>query len=175
MHLQFYLEKLFESEEFVKFKKEYKDAYFAGGFFAIDLEDMKTPKNQNHIDYFSPSVKKFFSFRLNEGVELIPVENPSGVEIKIPEKIPDNLKIDFEKIEDLIIQRIQEENPKTKVQKIILSLQSLNKTPYFLGTIFVSNMGLIKMNIDLKEIKISSFEKSSILDMFKIIKKSEKI
>lgn len=171
MNLQFYIEKLKDSQEFGKFKKENPDCYLCGGFFAIDLEDMKNPKNQNHLDYFSPSLKKFFNFKLDNGIEFAPVENYEGIEIKVPDKILENLDIDFEKIEDLVIQKIQEENPKTKIQKIILSLQSLDKIPYFVSTIFVSGMGIVKMNINLKDFKISSFEKKSLLDMFKIIKK----
>lgn len=36
MNFQFYLEKLFESEEFAEFKKEFPDAYLCSGFFVID-------------------------------------------------------------------------------------------------------------------------------------------
>ena len=52
MNLQFYLEKLFASDEFKKFKKENKDAYFCSGFFSIDKQGRD---NQQHLDFYIPS------------------------------------------------------------------------------------------------------------------------
>ena len=60
---------------------------------------------------------------------------------------------------------------KNKIQKMIFSLQNLEKRDILLGTIFVSGLGMIKANIDLKDKRITEFEKKSLFDMMKIIKK----
>ena len=73
MNSHFLLEKLENSEEFKKFKKENKDAYLCSCFFIIDLES-KTPENKYHFDFYVPSIKKTFSFELEERVKLVELE-----------------------------------------------------------------------------------------------------
>ena len=60
---------------------------------------------------------------------------------------------------------------KTKIQKILLSLQKIKNDDFLTGTVFISNLGMIKIKITLPDEKITEFEKKSFLDMFKIIKK----
>lgn len=165
MNFQFYLEKLFDSEEFKKFKKENKDAYLCSGFFSIDRQGKD---NQQHFDFYVPSNKKMFSFQLEKEFEIVPLENYGEM---IPEKLSEKINFDFDEIEDIIINKMKEENVNKQVQKLLLSLQSLEGKNFIIGTIFISGMGLLKVTIDLSENKIINFEKKSFLDMFKIIKK----
>jgi len=97
MNLQFYLEKLFNSEEFKSFMKENKEAYFCSGFFVIDKDGND---NKQHIDYFVPSSGKTFSFQMEEEIKLIPLEQ---ADVKIPEKIPESLDINLDYVEKLIL------------------------------------------------------------------------
>ena len=60
---------------------------------------------------------------------------------------------------------------KSKIQKIILSLQNYKGKETLSGTVFISMMGMIKISIDISEMKILDFEKKSIMDMIKIIRK----
>lgn len=168
MNFQFYVEKLFDSEEFQKFIKENKDAYPCGGFFVNDLENLKKPDNKNHIDYFIPSVGKLFSFQLEKGVEKVPVENVGG---QIPEKIALNYNFDFEEIEDLIRKKMEKENIKNGIQKILLSIQNQKGKDFLVGTAFLSSMALLKLSISIPEKEIIEFEKKSFLDMFSVFKK----
>ncbi|RLG12017.1 hypothetical protein DRN73_03845, partial [Candidatus Pacearchaeota archaeon] len=62
---------------------------------------------------------------------------------------------------------------KKQIQKILFSLQTKNKKNYLIGTIFISGFGLLKVNINLSEIKIIDFEKKSFFDMIKITRKKE--
>ena len=73
MNSHFLLEKLISSEEFKKFKKENPDSYLCSGFFVIDLES-KTPDNKYHFDYYVSDSKNTFSFELEDGVKLVPLE-----------------------------------------------------------------------------------------------------
>lgn len=166
MNFQFYFEKLTGSKEFHQFKDENKDAFLCSGFFTIDK---KGKDNQQNLDYFVPSLNKMFSFKINENIELIPVED-YGTEFK-PEKIPDNLDFDFEYIEKLIEGEMFEKKIKNKIEKSLFSLQAKDKKSYLLGTVFISGLGLIKVKIDLDKKKITDFEKSSFFDMIKVIKK----
>lgn len=168
MNFQFYLEKLFASEEFEKFKKENPEAFLCSGFFSIDK---KAQDNKQHLDFFIPSAKKFFSFKLEQNpVELMPVENLIE-EIQIPEQIADNYDFDFDEIEKLILDKMQEEKINKEIQKLIFSLQKKDKKDYLLGTIFISGLGILKVLIDLQNKSIEEFEKKSFFDMVKIVKK----
>lgn len=168
MNFQFYFEKLIESEEFKKFMKENRDAFLCSGFFIVDKKDKE---NKQNIDYFVPSLNKMFSFKINDEIDLIPIEN-FGESFK-PEKIPDNVNFDFIEIEDMVQDRMEKEKIKNKVEKLLLSLQAKEGKNYILGTIFISGLGILKVRIDLDEKKIVDFEKRSFFDMMKVMKKGD--
>jgi len=164
MNLQFYLEKLQNYEDFKKFKKENSKAYLSSVFVSIDKG-----KNQNevHFDFFLPEKKEIVSFQMNEEIKKVPLENFGLVS---PEKIS-GTDLDFGKIESLISEKMEKENIKSKIQKIILSLQNYKGKETLSGTVFISMMGMIKISLDLNEMKILDFEKKSIMDLIKIMKK----
>jgi hypothetical protein len=166
MKFQFYFEKLLESKDFKKFIKENKDAFLCSGFFVIDK---KEEGNKQNIDYYVPSINKMFSFKMDDKVEIVPVED-FGENFK-PEKIPDNVDFDFTEVEDLILDKMEKEQIKNKIEKLLFSLQAKDKKNYLLGTIFISSLGILKIRIDLDEKNIIDFEKKSFFDMMKIIKK----
>jgi hypothetical protein len=170
MNFQFYFEKLLESKDFKKFIKENKDAFLCSGFFIVDK---KGEENKQSIDYFVPSTNKMYSFKIDNKVEMIPIEDYGKV-FK-PEKIPDNVNFIFEDIENLIQERMEKEKVKNKIEKLLLSLQAKDKKNYILGTIFISGLGIIKARIDLNEGKIVDFEKMSFFDMMKVVKKGDRI
>lgn len=171
MNLQFYLEKLISSEEFQKFKKENPTAFLCSGFFSID----KTGKegDKQHLDYFIPELNKMFSFKFEkEKVEMIPVEDFGNN--FTPIKIRDNCDFDFQKIENLIKEKMSEEKMKKNIEKILLSLQIKDGKEFLVGAVFISGLGMIKLTINIQEKKIIDFEKKSFFDMLKIIKKKPK-
>lgn len=166
MNFQFYFEKLTKSKDFSKFIKDNKDAFLCSGFFAIDK---KGEDNKQNIDYFVPSLNKMFSFKINDKVELVPVED-YGENFK-PEKIPDNLDFDFNYLEKLIEGEMFEKKISNKIEKLLFSLQAKDKKTYILGTIFISGLALLKVRIDVDEKKIVEFDKKSFFEMMKIVKK----
>jgi len=166
MNLQFYLEKLFASESFQNFVKEKTDAYFCSGFFCVDK---KGKDNKTHIDYYVPSEDKIFSFQLESKIEPMPVD---VIEKETPEKIPDNLDFNFNEIENIIKEKMQVEKINNKIEKVLLSLQRVDKKDFLVGTIFISGLGMIKVKVDLDKIEITEFEKKSFFDMVKVLKKN---
>jgi len=166
MNLQFYLEKLQNSEEYKKFIKENQDAFFCSGFFSID--ETGKEKNQQHLDFFIPSVNKMFSFQLGENINLTPIEN-FGKDF-IPTPIQD-VTFDFDKIKKMVLEEMEKNKIKNTIQKILLSLQNKDKKNFLIGTVFVSGLGLLKIKLDLEKNEIIEFEKKSFFDMLKIIKK----
>jgi len=165
MNSQFLLEKLNSSEEFKSFEKENKDAYLCSGFFVIDREN--ETGNQYHFDFFVPESGKSFSFELEQGVKLVPLERYG----QVLEKIEMKNHFDFDWIEKIISAEMEMNKIKNKVQKMIFSLQNINGRDVLLGTIFVSGFGMIKANIDLKEKRVTEFEKKSFFDMLNIMRK----
>lgn len=165
MNFQFYLEKLYSSKDFQKFIEENKDAYLCSCFFVNDNEK---GENKQHFDYYLPTDKKMFSFKIEDNCEKVPVEL---FDDKIPPKISDSHDFGFEEIEKLVLSKMEEEGVKSKVQNILLSLQNVEGVDILLGTVFISAMGMIKIKINLNDMSITDFEKKSFLDMFKVIKK----
>ena len=163
MNLQFYLEKLKSSEEYKKFMKENSDAYLCSGFFIIDLENLKKPDDKSHFDFYVPSKKEMFSFQLENEIKIVPIET---LDKRIPEKIGE-INFEFGEVERMIEKRMQEENLKNKIQKILLSLQKLSREDFLVGNVFISGFGILKINIDISEKKITLFEKKSLFDMIR--------
>jgi hypothetical protein len=165
MNFQFYLEKLFDSEHFQKFIKENKDAYPVSGFFVIDKEGKD---NQQHLDYFVPSTNKLFSFQLEKECELMPMDKlednfKSG-------KLAANYNFDFNDVESLIQKEMAAKGVTNKIQKMLFSLQHKDSKDYLIGTVFISGFGIIKINIDITDMKVILFEKKSFFDMLRITK-----
>lgn len=182
MNSQFLLEKLNSSDEFKKFMEENKDAYLCSGFFVIDLEN--NANNQYHFDFFTAKTGKTFSFELEnknlqqvlnssgnptgvDGVKLIPLERHE----QRLEKVGMENNFDFDGIEKMISTEMEMQKIRNKIQKMIFSLQNLEGRDVLLGTIFISGFGLIKANIDLKEKRITDFEKKSFWDMLNVMRK----
>ena len=170
MNFQFYIEKLKNSESFKKFIAENKDAFPCSGFFVIEFSKSDHPDNKQHFDYFVPSKKKMFSFKLEEDCRIVPIEIIGNTEL-IPISL--NHEFNFDDIANLIAKRMKKDSITNEVQKILISMQNKDKKDYLVGTVFISNFGLIKVNIDLNKMKITDFEKKSFFDMLKIVKKGE--
>jgi|TARA_Y100000310_G_C20674995_1_gene812497 hypothetical protein len=168
MNIKFYFEKLFSSDEFKNFMKENPDAYLCSGFFVIDREDSKKNDNKIHFDFFLEKEKKMFSFQLEDGIKLVPLEK---IDDKIPEKVSDKCEFEFEEIENMIEERMKKENLNNKIQKIMLSLQKIDGEDYIIATVFISMLGMLKVNISLPSKEITEFEKKSFFDIMKVKKK----
>ena len=166
MNFQFYLEKLHSSEVFKKFMKESPEAYICSGFFTIDAEGKD---NQRHLDFYIPEKKQMFSFKLEKETEKIPVE--LTIE-RVPEKLSTNFDFEFDETEKLILDEMEKQNIKNKLQKIIISLQNVKGKSLLICTVFISMLGLLKVHIGLEENKpkIVLFEKKSFFDMVKRVK-----
>lgn len=167
MKFQFYYEKLLASDEYLKFRKEHPKAYACSGFFALDLEK-NGQNNQVHFDFWLPEFEKMYSFKVSGPVEFVNVEN---FDKRAFEKLSMNYDFDLEDVMKVIQTKMDEENIKGKMKKLLFSLQKLDGADYLLATVFLDNMAMLKANYDIADKKVTAIEKKSFLDIFKIIKK----
>ncbi len=167
MNSQFLLEKLKDSSEFRKFMKENKDAYLCSGFFVVDFES-KDSDNKYHFDFYIPSSKKTFSFELENKIKLVPLERTDE---QVLEKVLMKNHFDLDKLKEKILVEMELKKINNKIQKMIFSLQNKDGKDFLIGTIFLSGLGLLKVDIDIDSNQIIEFEKKSLFDMMKIIKK----
>jgi hypothetical protein len=167
MNLQDYFKQLRENKNFQDFQKENPQAYLCSGFFTIDKE---ATENQQHLDFFIPGKEKIFSFQMEKEGKMKPLDTLDKV---IPEKLSFDLDLDFDNIEKIIKNKMEEKEMKDKIKKLIFSLQRIEKKNMLMGTIFISGFGLLKANIDLKSNEIIDFERKSFFDMIKVYKKKD--
>lgn len=184
MNSHFLIEKLENSEEYKKFKKENPNSYLCSGFFIIDYgnhqrvlhnscdptgsQNSSDLDNKYHFDFYIPEKKQTFSFELEEGIKLIPLERDDG---KVLNEVLMKDGFDFEELKETILNEMAEKKITNKIQKMIFSLQNNEGKDVLFGTIFISGLGLIRVNFDISERKITDFEKSSLFDMVKVVKK----
>jgi hypothetical protein len=180
MNFQFYLEKLYDSKEFLKFRKENPKAFLCSGFFSIDKKIPQKNKeskadNQQHLDYYIPELKKMFSFKLDQNpIEMTPIDHFGYIDEKDIKKISDNIDFNFEELEKIIEEKMEHEKINKKIEKILWSLQNKEGKEFLIGTVFISNLGMIKISYDLQEKKLVDFQKKSFLDFIRIVKKKDK-
>ncbi len=165
MDFQFYLKKVLKNQGFRDFKRDNKDAFLCSCFFVIDK---KGKDNKQNFDFFIPNEKKLFSFKLEDKMKKIPVEL---FDKKIPDKIELNLNFDFDNIEKLILEEMEKEKIKNKIEKMLFSLQKIKGRHLLIGTLFISRFGLIQVQVDVKNNKIIAFEKKSLFDIIKFSRK----
>ena len=165
MNLQFYIEKLHNSGEFKKFMQENPEAYLCSGFFVIDKEKSD---NQQHFDFYIPKSGQIFSFQMEKGIKKVALDR---FDKKIPEKISLDYDFDFAEAENLILMRMKREQINKKIQKIMFSLLKIQGRDFITGTIFISGLGMLKLNIEPVSMRITDFEKISFFDMMRVVKK----
>jgi len=166
MNLQFYIEKLKNSDVFKNFMKENPNAFACSGFFVIDKNGKEGDKQ--HFDFWIPESKKLMSFQL-ENMQLIPLENFG----EISDRISLEQDIDFEKVERMIEERMMKEGIKKGIQKMLFSLQLKNKKNFLVGNVFVPTLGLITAIINLEDMKIDEFKKKSFMEMINVFKRKK--
>jgi isocitrate dehydrogenase kinase/phosphatase len=166
MNFQFYLEKLKESEEFKEFTKKFPKAYLTSAFFSID----KTGKEDNSesIDYYVPETKEFISFKLSNPIQKIPMQVLEGQEFS---EVSQEVNFDLNEVETLVQEKMKEQEIKNSVQKLMYSLQQKENKNYIIGTLFLSNLALVKFVLNLETKTIEEFNKNSLMDLFKFKKK----
>ena len=165
MNLQFYLEKLNDSDEFGDFIRENPKAYFCSGFFVIDKEKND---NKTHLDFFNPNNGNIFSFQLEEEIKVVSLENSSN---RVLEEISRETEVEFMEIEKLILAEMEKQKVNGKIQKIILSIQKNSGETLLAGTVFLSMFGLLKVSISIPKGEIKEFEKKSFFDIVSFGKK----
>ncbi|HOW37139.1 MAG TPA: hypothetical protein PLK34_02735, partial [Candidatus Pacearchaeota archaeon] len=153
------------NKEFQKFTKKNPTAYLCSAFFIIDKENSN---HKQHFDYFLPEENKIFSFQIEESCKQVPLDNLNP---EAPEKILLENDLDFQEIEDLIQTEMDNQGIKNKIQKILFSMNQYNHEEIAIGTVFISNLGMIKLRMNLKDKKITDFKKESFMDMINIFKK----
>lgn len=153
------ISKLKKSKEFVKFKKEHKDAYLCTAFFIIDFEG-----NQNTAQInFQFDDEKIGAFVIDGDIKLR-IEDLL-VKKKL-DRIKEDTKIDIEDVVRIAKKQITREGVKSKASKIIAILGSEEKRQMWNVTCFFESFYLLNMHIDIASGKILKSEKKSLSDFF---------
>ena len=153
------LQELKETETYKNFTKENPEAFFAVGFFILDLEK-ETETFQ--LDFFIPEKKQITSFEF-------PFKESKTHEDKIEnlEEQSTELKIDIDNIENEANKIIKENNSSIKPTKIIATI---SKNQWNL-TCMDNALGIVQLKINSKTGEQDSFNKGSLMDFIGVQKK----
>ncbi len=170
MNIQFYWEKLRDMKTFKEFLKSNKEAYLCSGFFIIDK---KGNDNKQHFDFYLPKEKKIIGFEMENQGQKVPIEL---VDEKIPRRLElkkdEDFNFEFDEIEELIEEALRENGVKSKIEKIMVSLQSRDgeKGVFLICTVFLSGLGMANVTISADDKKVVSFQKKSLFNMMRRVK-----
>jgi isocitrate dehydrogenase kinase/phosphatase len=168
MNFKNYLEKLKNSVEYKNFKKENPDSFLSSAFFIIDLKS-DGKENYQSFDFYIPKDKEMFSFCINDNFKKNKLDLINKNEV--PFILDSNLDFDINKIIELLKKKNKEEKIGNSIHKILFSLQTKNKNSFLIGTVFLDKMSLVKFVIDIKKMKIISFDKKNIFEILKPFRK----
>lgn len=167
MKIKEYLSQLETTKDFQEFSKKNPKAYLCSAFFIVDKENSN---HKQHFDYFLSEENKIFSFQLEENCKQVPMDN---LNTDAPKPLLLDDDVDIQEIENLIQKEMENQGIKNSVQKILFSVNNFDDKEFAIGTVFISNLGMIKLRISLKDKKILDFKKESFMDMINIFKKKD--
>jgi len=161
MNLQFYVEKFESSEEFDSFSKKYPDSYLFAGFFVLDLE---CGREEQKIDFFSPSIKKAITIDLNDDFKGQESELMKDV---IPKKINGESKIDLRELEEIVYSELEKRELKKKIIKIIAIYHSSGDKNVWSLNVVLKSLEVLKVEIVDESKEVLFFEKRNLLEFAK--------
>jgi len=163
------LEKVENSEEYKKFKKDYPDAEICVGFFILDF---LSNDNKNSIDYKDKD--KIFTFNIIEDEvkmyedELMDLPNTPKLETIIPET-----KIEVDELKTIAQEKAHEEGISAKFNKIIAVLQTYydletkQKSQIWNLTCMLDQLIILHILVDSSTGNIIKFQRKSFMDLIK--------
>jgi hypothetical protein len=132
------------------------------------ITNLKEDKNNEDNEETKKQKGQIYVFKITDKLSLAPLE---FFDNRIPEKLILDKNFGLEEFENLIEEKMQKENIKEKAKKFLYSLHITNGKKLLLVTVFLSNLALLKVSIDISNMEIIDFQKKSFFDMFKILKK----
>jgi len=161
MNLQFYVEKFEGAEEFESFKKKYPDAYLFAGFFVFDLE---SGREEQKIDFFSPSIKKAITIDLNNDFKMQESELVGNV---TPKLINGESVIDLKELEEIVYAELERRELKKSIIKIISIYHPSGDKNVWSLNVVLKNLEVLKVEIADESKEILFFEKRNLLEFAK--------
>jgi hypothetical protein len=127
-----FLKEIKQSKEFIDWKEKNKDAYLASIFYSTDLQG----------DFYSPENDNLTSFTITNKVNLQEAEIFRKEKKQIKELKLDEVKIDLEKVKEIVSGILKEETTKE-----IIILQNLN-VPLWNITYITKSMNIFNIKIN---------------------------
>ncbi len=141
-------DKLQETKEFKDYKKENPKAYFASAFLMI--ENLSISDVNWQIDYYDPETHKASTFAFNgdnvdfkTGEELLQKKKEDIDKISL-----DDIKLNFDKIIEIIHKFRERKYKEEKAQKIIIILQKFKNHIIWNITYITFNLNLLNFKVN---------------------------
>lgn len=173
MKFEHYLKKLYESQEYKKFRKKYKDEYLCAGFFVLDFE---TGQDLHQIDYLLPN-NKVATFFLDKGVKMKISDQTLKKELP---KIKPKAKTDLDALKGIIEDEMKNRTVTEKIRKMIAILHIMDDKLIWNIQCILDGLGILLVHVDDSDQTVLKFEKHSLMELIKpmstgleIIPKSE--
>lgn len=155
------IQRLEQSEIFMKFKEQQDDYYLAHAFSMFQSLNSK-PEWQ--IGYYSKKEDKIVSFETNP-FSILPAQEVFKKSDSIPLLDLKVVDVPFTKALDICNSLMQEKNSAEQITRIILLLQTINDVPTYNITFVTSSLSMLLFKIDAITGKLISNEKKSLMDL----------
>lgn len=160
MKLEHYLKKLYDSSEYKKFRKKYKDEYLCAGFFILDFE---TGQNMHQIDYALPN-GKIATFILDKEIKC--KISDQALKKKLPEIKP-QAKTDLDALKGIVEDEMKNKTVTEKIRKMIAILHNMDGKLIWNLQCILSGLEILLVHVDDADQSILKFEKHSLMELLK--------
>jgi hypothetical protein len=159
------LEEVEKSDCFKNFKDKNKDAFLCAGFFVIDYEQ---GSSQQQLDYCIGE-NDIYTFMLEDSVNMKKAETLEGHKENLP-KLSLDVNVDLDDAEQILKDRLQQENVPEKLLKVIAVLQVFEDRQIWNLNCVLSGMQILRVHISCDDGEVLKFQKKSMLDFVKKVK-----
>lgn len=160
MKFEHYLSKLYESSEYKKFRRKYKDEYLCAGFFVLDFEG---GKDIHQIDYALPN-GKIATFFLDEEVKCKISEQALKKELP---KLKGEIKTDIDALKGIVEDEMKNRTVTEKIRKMIAILHIMDNKLIWNLQCILSGLEILIVHIDDSDQSILKFERHSLMELLK--------
>jgi len=127
----------------------------------IDFETKK--REEDHIDYYIPKIKKIASFILKNGKVEIKVSEMVKKDV-IPKEIKTEIKTEIDSLWQRVDDAMKENNVSNNILKMIAIVQNIDEVNIWNITCMLSGLSIAKVHLDDKDSSTLKFEKLNLID-----------
>ena len=164
-----HVKKVMGSAVFKDFMKEDPKAYLCSLFC---VRAFNGEADETQVDFYSPGKKEIISFKLEKGIERIPVNKKAETLTHkkfVPKPLEADIKMDADKLGPTLLDEMHNRGMTYEVTKLLAFLTIVDGEAVWNCTGFLKGLGLIQAHIEDSSGTVLFMDKKSFFDLMRVV------